>query len=91
MLRRWLRRDGFVRAMNSLRDAMRFQADFQLLSAAASASQILHSSAHSNDHEAAAAKMKAFADLLKLAHVRERFARDEDEPPIFTQIPRFAG
>ena len=79
VLRRWLRREGFVNAMDSVRDALRFQADFQLLSAAASASQILHTSACSDDHEAARAKMKAFADLMKLAHLRERFARTDDD------------
>src|SRR5437870_3898469 len=79
VLRRWLGQPGFVNALDSVRDALRYQADFQLLSAAASASQILHTSACSDDHEAAGAKMKAFADLMKLAHLRERFARPDDD------------
>ncbi|HEV2296269.1 MAG TPA: hypothetical protein VGR35_20660 [Tepidisphaeraceae bacterium] len=42
ILRRWLRRPGFVQAMQSIRDAIRYQADFQLLTAVGSAAHVLH-------------------------------------------------
>jgi hypothetical protein len=80
ILRRWLRRPGFVQAMRSIQDAMRYQADFQLLSAAASAAQGLHASVATGEGETA--RMKAMSDLMKLAHVRQRFAPEEPPPPI---------
>jgi hypothetical protein len=66
--------------MRSIRDAMRYQADFQLLSAAASAAQGLHASVATGDGETA--RMKAMSDLMKLAHVRQRFAPEEPPQPI---------
>ena|SRR5438034_11542316 len=75
ILRRWLRKPGFRAALRSLQGVMRFQSDFQLASAAASASHYLHNSVCCADHEQARVEMKAFADLLKLAHVRDRFTR----------------
>ena len=80
ILRRWLRRPGFVQAMRSIRDAMRYQADFQLLSAAASAAQGLHEAVATGEGDAA--RMKAMSDLMKLAHVRQRFANDDTQPPV---------
>ena len=80
ILRRWLRRPTFRAAMRSLLGVIRFQSDFQLASAAASASHYLHRSVCCGDHESSRVEMKAFADLLKLAHVRERFARMSNAP-----------
>jgi len=81
ILRRWLRRPGFVQAMRAMRDAMRYQADFQLLAAAASAAHALHDAVASpDDAKRDARQMKAMSDLMKLAHVRQRFA-PEDPPP----------
>jgi hypothetical protein len=80
VFRRWLRRPRFVAAMRSVRAALRYQSDFQLLSAAATASHYLHTSVLTGDHESARVEMKAFADLMKLAHVRERFAKPEPAP-----------
>jgi hypothetical protein len=82
VLRRWMRRPRFVMAMRGVRDALRYQADFQLLSAAAAAAHILHTSVCSSDHEQARIEMKAFADLMKLAHTRERFAKPDPEPQV---------
>jgi hypothetical protein len=79
ILRRWLRRPGFCEAMASIRDAMRYQADFQLLSAAASAAHAMHTSVCGAEPEAK--RMKVMNDLMKLAHVRERFATEERPRP----------
>src|SRR5437870_4335310 len=73
ILRRWLRKPGFRAALRSLMGVMRFQADFQLASAAASASHYLQSSVFDSDHKEGRGEMKVLADLLKLAHLRERF------------------
>ena len=86
VLRRWLRRPGFVQAMRSVREALRYQADFQLLSAAASAAHVLHTSVSAGDHEMQKAQMKAMSDLMKLAHVRQRFAPPEPPPPVRESI-----
>ena len=79
VLRRWLRRPGFCDAMASIRDAMRYQADFQLLAASASAAHGLHTSISAGEPEAK--RMKVMGDLLKLAHVRQRFAPEEPPRP----------
>ena len=79
VLRRWLRRPGFCDAMASIRDAMRYQADFQLLAASASAAHGLHTSISTGEPEAK--RMKVMGDLMKLAHVRERFAPEEPPRP----------
>jgi hypothetical protein len=74
---------GFVEAMQSVRDAMRYQADFQLLAASASAAHVLHTTAATGepDDAGAVARLKAMSDLMKLAHVRQRFTADEPPPP----------
>lgn len=82
ILRRWLRRPGFVQAMRSVREAMRYQADFQLLAAAASAAQVMHAAVSTNDSEMQVARMKAMSDLMKLAHIRQRFAPPEPPVPV---------
>src|SRR5687768_2232433 len=82
ILRRWLRRPGFVHAMRSIRDAMRYQADFQLLSAAASAAHMMHTSVSAADREVETAQLNAMSTLMKLAHLRQRFAAEEPAPPV---------
>ena len=79
IMRRWLRRPGFCDAMASIRDAMRYQADFQLLSAAASAAHAMHTSLATGEPEAK--RMKVMNDLMKLSHVRQRFAPEEPPRP----------
>jgi hypothetical protein len=85
VLRRWLRRPGFLKAMKTIREAMRYQADFQLLSAASAASQVLHTLIAAGDSEVPKTQIQALSDLLKLAHLRERFA-----PPEPKAMPRDA-
>ena len=80
VLRRWLRRPGFVAAMRSLQNAMRCQADFQLLSAAAAGAHVLHTSITAHDADDSHKQVKAMSDLLKLAHLRERFASSQSLP-----------
>ena len=82
ILRRWLRRPGFVQAMRSIRDAMRYQADFQLLAAAASASHAMHSSVSATDRALETAQLNAMSTLMKLAHLRQRFAPADPPPPL---------
>jgi hypothetical protein len=69
-----MRRPTFVAALKSVQQAMRMQADFQLLSAAAAAAHLLHTAVTAGDHESQAKQIKAMSELLKVAHVRERFA-----------------
>lgn len=83
VLRKWMRKPGFLAAMKSVREALRYQADFQLLSAAASAAHVLHTTVSAGDHEMQQAQLKGMSGLLKLAHLRERFA-----PPETKATPR---
>jgi hypothetical protein len=69
-----MRRPTFVAALKAVQQAMRMQADFQLLSAAAAAAHLLHTAVTAGDHESQARQIKAMSELLKLSHVRERFA-----------------
>ena len=82
ILRRWLRRPTFVAALQSVQNALRYQADFQLLSAAAAAAHMLHTSVTAGDHELQKQQVKAMSDLLKLAHLRERFAPPMPKPQL---------
>ncbi|MGA2496353.1 MAG: hypothetical protein ABSH20_01345 [Tepidisphaeraceae bacterium] len=76
ILRRWLRRPTFARALASVRDTLRLQADFHLASAATLASATL---AGPNPPESAAA-VHRLSNLLRLAHLRDRFA-SQSAPP----------
>src|SRR5437016_1673293 len=69
ILRRWLRSRAFVTALNSIRDALRFQLDFQLAAAAAQAAQILAAPGA----QFSQLDLKRLSDLLRLAHLRQRF------------------
>ncbi len=83
ILRRWLRRPGFVQAMQSVREAMQYQADFQLLAAASSAAHVLHTTVVTGEpDDSGAARLKAMSGLMKLAHVRQRFAAEGPPPPV---------
>jgi hypothetical protein len=80
MLRRWLRRPGFVEALNSLRAALRVQADFQLLAAAASAPRLLQQVQSAESPTLDRDQLKAINELMKLVHLRLRFADEKKIP-----------
>ena len=76
ILRKWLRRPTFARALQSLLAALRFQSDFQLASAATrAANRIAASSANDPD-----ATIQDLERLLRLAHLRQRFPAPPDAP-----------
>jgi hypothetical protein len=75
ILRRWLRKPAFRRALQSVQSALRLQTDFLVVSTAAHAARSLDSPDSS----------PRIADLLRLAHHRQRFpatgyAPDPDTP-----------
>jgi hypothetical protein len=85
--RRWMRRQTFRKAVKSIRDALRFQADLHLTAASAVAAQTLSESIQSPpaDEEKLARQrdqLKDLITLLKLVHARERFTapREPAEP-----------
>ena len=70
VLRRWLRKPAFKTALDSLRETLRFQADFQLALGASQAVQELRSPASATFTPD---EMKKRLDLLCHAHLRQRF------------------
>src|SRR5689334_6790628 len=70
VLRRWLRKPAFKTALDSLRETLRFQADFQLALGASQAVQELRSPASATFTPD---EMKKRLDLLRHAHLRQRF------------------
>jgi len=98
VLRRWLKNDNFRQTLADIRDALRFQADFPLASAAASSARTLQaavapiaiaatsavaatSAAATPTNSTATApdlerQLKSLTGLLRLAHLRQRFATD---------------
>lgn len=80
--RRWLKQDSFREALAAIRDALRFQADLHVATAAAQAAKNLQASlptAASLDPESATqltTQLKAITNLLRLAHLRQRFPAD---------------
>jgi hypothetical protein len=79
ILRRWLRRPGFRAALNSLREAFRFQADFQL---AASANQALKNL----PAQQAPLNIADINRLLRISHLRQRFSADQPAPDVDPDI-----
>ncbi|MGA2500618.1 MAG: hypothetical protein ABSH20_23000 [Tepidisphaeraceae bacterium] len=86
ILRKWLRHPGFIRALNSILETLRFQSDFHLATAATYASgQLPTPSAESSDNASPPAdspdkppsSLKTLESILRLAHVRQRFAAVE--------------
>jgi hypothetical protein len=67
LLRRWLRKPAFRTALDSLREALRFHADFQLTIGASRAAQTLGAPQQS------AEDVKKLSELLRHAHLRQRF------------------
>jgi hypothetical protein len=89
VLLRWLRRKKFRYAMQEVRDALRFQADLHLASAAARAAGALQdgvgtTGATQNPGEQSqerARQVHALVGLLRLSHMRTRYTVDPPPPP----------
>src|SRR5688500_8233418 len=73
ILRRWLRSPGFKTALRSIQNALRFQTDFVIASAAARAARAM-------DDPAKAPTAKQLREILRLAHVRQRFNLANPDP-----------
>jgi hypothetical protein len=80
ILRRWLKRPGFCGAMNSILRALRYQADFELTAAAASGAHVLHGTIQSGDVDAIKKKIESLVQLLRMSHIRQRFAEPLPQP-----------
>lgn len=71
ILRKWLRKPAFRAALASIRDTLQFQSDFQLANAATTAAgKLLADDAGLTTHD--------LRQLLRLAHLRQRFADTHD-------------
>jgi hypothetical protein len=77
ILRKWLRKPAFRRALATIQETLQFQSDFQLSRAAnAAARRLLADDAELTTHD--------LGRLLRLAHLRQRFSpagADPDAPP----------
>ena len=71
ILRKWLRREPFRRALDSIRDTLTYQTDFNLASAASKAAKKYLAATASPDNPPTHADTRALAHLLRLAHQRE--------------------
>jgi hypothetical protein len=81
ILQRWLENEDFRTALNQYRDTMRFQSDFHLTAAANAAAKSIHSTITPSSDPAApqpdlSKKLKSLTDLLRLAHIRQRFTAE---------------
>jgi hypothetical protein len=74
ILRRWLRRPAFRAALDSLRQTLQFQSDFHLAAAASAAVQSLAAP------DAPASSARRLENLLRLAHLRQRFTSQQAIP-----------
>jgi hypothetical protein len=74
ILRKWLRKPGFVRALSSVQEALRFQTDFHLTNAAKAAAKKLSA-------EDAALTTQDLNRLLRHAHLRQRFPTPTTDDP----------
>jgi hypothetical protein len=73
ILRKWLRKPAFRKALATIQETLHFQSDFQLASAAATAARkLLTDDAHLTTHD--------LGRLLRLAHLRHRFADTANDP-----------
>jgi hypothetical protein len=74
ILRKWLRKPAFRRALATIQETLHFQSDFQLASAATTAARkLLTDDAHLTTHD--------LGRLLRLAHLRHRFAPADPDAP----------
>ncbi len=85
-LRRWMRHDGFRRALESIRQTLQIQTDLHLLSAAAHASTGLATILAPGDGDAAKespadskATIASLVQLLRLAHWRLKELRQAED------------
>src|SRR4051812_31520284 len=73
ILRKWLRKPAFRRALATIQETLQIQSDFQLSRAANAASRkLLADDADLTTHD--------LGRLLRLAHLRQRFAATADGP-----------
>src|SRR5712672_1544504 len=84
--RRWLKKQSFRNDLAAIRDALRFQADLPVATAAAQAAKSLQTrlGAGPLNADSAAApttQLKAITALLRLAHLRQRFPADTASAP----------
>ena len=77
ILRRWLRRPTFRRALASVQDTLRLQSDFHLASAATRASAQLAALPEPSPDTPPSESLNTVESILRLAHVRQRFAAIE--------------
>src|SRR5438046_2611343 len=87
VFRRWMRKPGFRVAVQGVRDALRFQADLHLAAAAAAAAKSMASVMTSDQPLSGRENLKdakdqvqALMQLLRLAHLRQRFSMDVPVP-----------
>src|SRR6266566_3743753 len=73
ILRKWLRKPAFVKALHSLQEALRFQTDFHLANAATNAARKFAA----QDSELTTQDLNR---LLRHAHLRQRFAAIPSAP-----------
>lgn len=79
ILRRWLRRPAFKRALDSLLQTLRFQSDFQLAALSAKATSAYATPASTdNAPQDSGLTTQDFSKLLRLAHLRQRFTTEKD-------------
>lgn len=89
ILRRWLRRPAFKRALDSLLQTLRFQSDFQLAALSAQATSAYATPSPTNGRarfsernddasQDSALTTQDFSKLLRLAHLRQRFTTEKD-------------
>src|SRR5829696_6857655 len=80
ILRKWLRKPAFRKALASVRKALRFQADFHLANAATQAAQSLADNPELSPQD--------LNRLLRASHLRQRFTTDDpDAPPAVVAAP----
>ena len=73
ILRRWLRRPAFLRALNTIRQTLHFQSDLLLAFASTSAALALNQPPLPDSPNSKTENQKSKIDLLKLSHLRQRF------------------
>jgi hypothetical protein len=89
VLRRWLKDKRFRKSLTAVRDAIRFQTDFHLAAAASTAARAVQTNVGSTldaalDPAALAdlsKTLKSLTDLLRLAHLRERYTTPRPAAP----------
>lgn len=82
LLRRWLRREGFRKALTELLDALRLQADLHLARASARAALHLHQSLEESPNSST-----QLLSTLRLSHYRQSvLLRHQPKQPLLPKI-----